>query len=46
MKVYIKQTDFGFGIFIRGQLIIEFATYEEAEEYLAERKDLYNNTWN
>lgn len=44
--MYIKQTDFGFGIFLRGRLIIEFSTYEEAEEYLNERKELYNNVWN
>ena len=43
--MYIKQTDFGFGIFLRGRLIIEFSTYEEAENYLEERKELYKNTW-
>lgn len=31
---YIKDTEYGFGVFSWGKLIIEFASYDEAREYI------------
>lgn len=44
--MYVKQTDFGWGVFIRGWLVREFATEEDAEQFLAERTELYKGAWN
>lgn len=32
--MYIKDTKFGYGVYMYGTLVIEFATYEEAKEYM------------
>lgn len=31
---YIKDTEYGFGVFSWGKLVIEFVTYDEAKEYI------------
>ncbi len=36
--MYIKQTSFGYGVFICNTLLCECETYEECKEYIEESK--------
>lgn len=43
--MYIKETTFGYGVFNKGKLVMEFSTYDEAREwrnYYESAKGTYN----
>ena len=37
--LYIKQTDFGFAVCQYNEIIVEFATYDEALDYITKHID-------